>query len=193
MCRCRSGRSCDSTPWNGDRAAWARSASVSWNSPPLPGLQRGDLVEHVGREHVAADQDQIARCVLARPASRPGRARDHAVGRHLAGRVDHAVGADLVARRPLEADDAATRADAHAVHLGEQRRSCPSTRRAAARRTARRRPPRGRSRRRGRGRAGCPGRRSSPASRVPMLRIRSANSVLPDSSSLLTTSGDGSK
>ena len=24
------------TPWNGDRAAWARSASVSWISPSAP-------------------------------------------------------------------------------------------------------------------------------------------------------------
>ena len=47
--RARSKRSISlSTPWNGDRAAWARSASVSWISPTAAGLEHGDLVEHSG-------------------------------------------------------------------------------------------------------------------------------------------------
>ena len=85
------------------------------------GLQTGDLVEDVRRQHVAADDDQVARRLAG------GRLLDHvadgddAVGIDRARRVDHAVGADLLVGHLLQPDDAAAGADADPVHVGEQR------------------------------------------------------------------------
>ena len=154
------------TPWNGLRAACARSASVSWISPPAPGCDPGDLVEHVGREHVAADDDEVARRHLRLRLLDHVADRDHAGLVERTGRIDHAVGADLLVRHLLQPDDAAPRWTRTSGPSGRAARASPSARRGAGPRTARRGRCRPRSRRRGRALAARPGRRSSPARRA---------------------------
>ena len=81
-----------------------------------------DLGEHVGREHVAADDDQVARSVVHGRLLHHRPDPDNTALVDLRRRIDDAVRADLLAGHPLQTDDAAAGLLAQPGHLVEQRR-----------------------------------------------------------------------
>src|SRR3954470_15080306 len=78
-----------------------------------------DLLEDVGRQDVSADDDQIAGSVVDRRLLDHRAHADDTVAVELPGRVDDAVGTDLITWHPLQPDDTSACGLTQASHLVE--------------------------------------------------------------------------
>src|SRR3954453_12846018 len=80
------------------------------------------LLEDVGREDIATDDDEIARGIVHCRFLDQRAHADDTVSAEIARRVDDAVGADLIPWHPFQPDDTPACALAQARHLVEQTR-----------------------------------------------------------------------
>ncbi len=156
-CRSRSARLRTGSAWNGCLPISFAIASVSWISPPAPGLLRVERAHHLGLKDVAAGQHQVRRRGALRAAFRPGRGPRSARPSVAPGSITPYLCG--LARPALRAPRRYCRRPSHRPRPSARgSRACrPSARREAAPRTARRRRCRARTRRHGRGRAAAAG------------------------------------